>query len=51
MALNQPDVKQRLFNSGLEVATNSPAEFGAMVKSEIARMGKVIKAAGIREEP
>jgi tripartite-type tricarboxylate transporter receptor subunit TctC len=28
----------------------SPAEFAAMIKAEITRMGKVIKDAGIRAE-
>ncbi len=48
--LNQPDVKARLFNVGVETVGSSPEEFSATMKSEIARMGKVIKDAGIRAE-
>ena len=46
--LAQPDVKLKLFNTGAESVGSTPDELGAMVKSEIARMGKVIKDAGIR---
>ena len=47
-ALHQPDVKQTLFNSGMVVATGTPEQLGAFVKTEIAKWSKVIKAAGIR---
>lgn len=46
-ALNSADVKQVLFNQGLEVRTSTPAEFGAYIKSEFEKWAKVIKAAGI----
>ena len=48
--LNRADVKERLFNSGGEAVGNSPEEFAAKMKSDIARTGKLIKDAGIREE-
>ncbi len=48
--LNKADVKQRFFNVGVETVGSSPEEFAAAVKSEIARMGKVIKSAGIRAD-
>ncbi len=48
--LNEPEVKERFFKSGSEVMGTSPADSLAIVKAEIARMGKVIKDAGIREE-
>lgn len=48
--LNTADVKQKLFNTGIEVVGSSPEKLSAMMKSEIARLGKVIKEAGIREE-
>jgi tripartite-type tricarboxylate transporter receptor subunit TctC len=38
-----------LFNAGVEVVGSSPDELAAMVKADMARMGKVIKDAGIRE--
>ena len=48
--LNRADVKERLFNSGYEIIGSSPKEFSDKIKSEIVRMGKVIKDAGIRVE-
>ena len=46
-ALLSPDVKQLLFNQGLEVRTSTPAEFGAYMKSEFEKWARVIKEAGI----
>jgi len=46
----RPDVKEKFFNIGVETIANSPEEFGATVKAEVARMGKMIKAAGLRDE-
>jgi tripartite-type tricarboxylate transporter receptor subunit TctC len=46
-ALHAPDVKQILFNSGMEVRTSTPEEFGAYMKSEFEKWAKVIKDAGI----
>lgn len=40
----------RFFNTGTEVLGSSPGELGAVVKAEMARMGKVIKDAGIRAD-
>ena len=48
--LNQPEIKQKFLLSGTETIGNSPEEFAATIKSDMARMGKVIKDAGIREE-
>ena len=49
-SLTAPAMKQRFFDDGLEVATGTPEEFLARIKSEIAKWGKVIREAGIREE-
>ncbi len=49
-ALNHPDVKSKLFAAGLDVVANSQQEFTAMIKSELTRMGKVIREAGIKAE-
>ena len=46
-ALHAPDVKQILFNSGMEVRTSTPEAFGAYMKSEFEKWAKVIKDAGI----
>jgi tripartite-type tricarboxylate transporter receptor subunit TctC len=48
--LNQAEVKERLFNAGIEVVGSSPDQLGSKMKSEIARLGKVIEVAGIRSE-
>ena len=48
--VNQPDIKQKFFETGVEAVGGSPAELAAKIKSELERMGKVIKAAGIRGE-
>jgi tripartite-type tricarboxylate transporter receptor subunit TctC len=47
--LNQPEVKEKFFNVGVETVGSSPQEFGAAMKSEMARLGKVIKDAGLQE--
>ena len=46
--LNLPEVKERFFNAGSEVVGNSPEQFAAIIKSDIARVSKVIKDAGIK---
>ena len=46
--LNQPEVKERLFNSGVEAVGSSPEELAATIKAEMSRLGKVIREAGIR---
>ena len=48
-AVHKPDVKELLFNAGVESNGTSSDEFAAFVRNESARMGKVIKAAGIHE--
>ena len=47
--LNLPDVKERLLNAGVEVVANSPAEFAAMMKADVAKWSKVIRQVGIQE--
>ncbi len=47
--LGRADVKERLFNLGIEAVGSSPAEFAAIIKSDMARMGKVIRDAGIHD--
>lgn len=46
--LNQPDTKEKFLATGVEVVGSSPSEFSATVKLDIARLGKVIRDAGIR---
>lgn len=47
-ALASPDVRERLLAIGMEPVANSPEEFAAQVKSDIARWGKVIREANIK---
>jgi tripartite-type tricarboxylate transporter receptor subunit TctC len=49
-ALQQPDLRRRLLDAGLEPRFMPPAELDAFVKAERARWGDVIQAAGIRVE-
>ena len=46
--LSQPDVRQKVLSAGVEVVAGSPEAFAAIIKSEMASMGRVIKDAGIR---
>ncbi len=44
------DVKERFANLGVEAKSSTPAEFSALIKSEIARYAKLIKDIGIMPE-
>lgn len=46
--LRRAEVKERFFNTGMETVGTSPEEFESIVKSEMAKWGKLIKAAKIR---
>jgi tripartite-type tricarboxylate transporter receptor subunit TctC len=48
--LSRPDTKKRLADVGVIVATQTPAEFGAFIKSEIVRWAVACKAAGIEPQ-
>ena len=48
--LNTAEVRERLLSTGVEPVGGSPKEFAAAVKSEMAKWGKVIRDAGIREQ-
>jgi len=45
-ALKLPDVAERLTGDGAVAVGNTPDEFGAYIKAEIAKWGPVIKASG-----
>ena len=47
-ALNMPEVKEALLRNGLEAAPGTPEAFGAYIRSEYRKWGKVIAEAGIR---
>jgi tripartite-type tricarboxylate transporter receptor subunit TctC len=44
--LNMPDIEQYLFSQGLDPAPTTPEQFGAYVKSEMAKWATVVRAAG-----
>ncbi len=48
--VNQPDNRERLVNMGVDIIANSPDEFAAYLRAEIARYTKIIKDAGIKAE-
>jgi tripartite-type tricarboxylate transporter receptor subunit TctC len=45
-----PDVKTKLNNVGLDVATSSSAEFAKFIRAEHEKWAKVIRDAGIKAE-
>ena len=49
-ALGSADVRESLEKTGNEPVGSTPEEFGAFVRSEMAKWGKVVKAANIRAE-
>ena len=46
--LRLPDVQERLQTLGAEVVGGSPSEFSAYLEAEIAKWGKVARAAGVK---
>jgi tripartite-type tricarboxylate transporter receptor subunit TctC len=46
----QPDIKERFAVLGLDAVANTPEEFAAQIRREIAKWGKVIHDANIRME-
>jgi tripartite-type tricarboxylate transporter receptor subunit TctC len=46
----QPEVRDRLVQIGVDLVGNSPEEFSAFLRSEIARYARVIKEAGIKAD-
>ena len=48
--INQADIKEKLLNVGIDPVGSTPKEFSASLKSELTRLSKVIKDAGIRVE-
>ncbi len=45
-ALEAPDVKEAMLKQGLDPAGGTPEEFGAYIRSELAKWSKVIRASG-----
>jgi len=49
-ALKSPETIKALANQGLDAAGGTPEQFGALIRSEIEKYGKVAKAANLRLE-
>lgn len=49
-AVSQPDVKERLTTLGFDAVANTPDEFGARIRLEIDKWGKVVRDAKLRIE-
>ena len=47
-ALARPDMKERMAANGTDIIGNSPAEFAAFIKTDIAKWAKVVKNSGAR---
>ena len=48
--LGRPELKEKFLAAAVEAGGSSAQQFGATVKSEMERLGKLIKTAGIRAE-
>jgi tripartite-type tricarboxylate transporter receptor subunit TctC len=49
-AIQDPDVKKKFADLGVEAVYDTPEQFAAFIKSETAKYGKLIKDAGIKAE-
>lgn len=46
----EPDITKRFNDAGVEVVASTPEEFSALLKSEVAKWGKVVRDANIKIE-
>ena len=49
-ALQNPDMKNRLIQEGVELLGTSPEEYSAYLKTEVDRWSRVVKIAGVKPE-
>ena len=49
-ALKQEDVRARLTGAGIEIQGGTPEHFGNVIKAEVEKWGRIVKAAGIQPE-
>lgn len=49
-ALKLPDVRSKLETAGIEIQGGTPQDYAAVIKSDLVKWGKVVKAAGIPAE-
>ena len=48
--LQAQDVKERFAALGVDATTSTPADFGAFIKTEVARYAKLIQQVGVKVE-
>jgi tripartite-type tricarboxylate transporter receptor subunit TctC len=46
--VQQPEIRDRLTNMGYEVTSTTPEQMAAMIRAEIPKWARVVKAAGVR---
>lgn len=49
-ALKLPDVRSKLEAAGIEIQGGTPQDYAALIKSDLAKWAKVVKAAGIQPD-
>jgi tripartite-type tricarboxylate transporter receptor subunit TctC len=49
-ALKNPEVVKRFTDQGLDVVTNTPEEFAALIAADTARLGKIVRDSGARAD-
>lgn len=49
-ALKLPDVRAKLEGAGIDVQGGTPQDYAALIKSDLAKWGRVVKEAGIQAE-
>ena len=49
-ALRSPDIVKKLADIGVDIVANTPDEFSAMIKSEAAQWGEVVRVSGARAD-
>lgn len=47
-AINLPEVRERIVSEGAEVGGNTPEQFAALIKADLAKWAKVVKESGVR---
>ena len=48
--VSNPEMREKIIASGSDPATNTPAQFQALIRDNIARFGEIARAAGVRPE-
>jgi tripartite-type tricarboxylate transporter receptor subunit TctC len=49
-ALGAPDIREKFAAQSVEISGNTPEEFDAVIRSEIAKWSKVVKASGAKAD-